>query len=57
MYTTGTHPSTTEHLACEVHADGSDHTGLAAEETMVEKGDLHEELGQRTGLNVIVVCL
>lgn len=51
------YPLASEHPAGEIHADGGDHARLGAEEAVVEQGDLHEELGQRPGLDVVVVGL
>jgi hypothetical protein len=54
---TSAHPCAVEHLAGEVHAYGSDHAWLAAQEAVVEQRNLHEELGERAGLDVVVVGL
>lgn len=50
-------PRLAEHPVGEVHANGSDETGLCAQEPVIEQGGLDEELGERSGLEVVVVGL
>lgn len=50
-----TYPVTIKHLSCKVHANGSDHAWFTPDESVVEQRHFHEELGQCSGLNIVIV--
>lgn len=50
-------PIPIKHSSGEVHANSSNVARLSSEELMVEEGDFHQELGERSSLDIVIVGL